>query len=103
VAIHLHRAAAARVGQDDSEFFAAKARNNISRAGNYVLRRLSDLLEAMVAPQMPAGVVVSFEEVGVDQQQREWHAFAQFAPHDMGRAGEIGQLGRAAGVMLEEK
>ena len=99
----MHRVAAARVGQDDSEFFAANARNKISRAGNYVLCCLSDLLEAMVAPQMPAGVVVGFEEVGVDQQQREWHAFAQSASHDMGRAGEIGQLGERQGVMLEEK
>ena len=93
-----------RVGaaEDDREFFAAVARDQIGRAVDRAFQDRRDLLQAFVSGVVPVGVVEELEVIDVDEDERHLIFRADRAPplgcEKLLEAAAVADAGEPVGV-----
>jgi len=77
---HLCRPISTRSGKDDHEFVAAVPCNKVSGSVDGSRNGGGNLPEAFVARRMAEGIVIGFESIDVEHDQRERRQFADGTP-----------------------
>ena len=93
---HLGRSVRTGAGEDDHEFVAAVPSDEVSWSVDGSRDRGGNLPEAVVSRRMAVGIVVGFETIDVEHDQREWRQFAnRAAPFLVQEVVELPAVGNA--------